>query len=313
MPERSLDDLLNGIYRLNVDEVEAAHRTVDLTLQEQVEAFYQGTCAVADFYEKVLIPFHLLKRTQREEVALGLVLRIASSLKSLAVMNSPVHFQSAMTGARTIFELIVSLAALSQENGDSLAERLVAFTDIERYRSDEEVDRYESERSQKGYEPTTAAPTLKVVRRNLETNRQRVAQLKAQYFSKGPSKKVGQWEWAGEYRLDRLVRSLGGIAEHLYSLHYPRLSWYAHGSSLVGTHSLSADSFERLFFMAHDIARECAVAAALFYGKIVGLDKVDEFARMIENVKEVPGAAMILAKLGRYRQAKSAESAPGTA
>ena len=174
MPERSLDDLLNGIYRLDPEEVEAAHTKVELTLEEMVQAFYQGTCVVADFYEKVLIPFPIVQRTELEEVAGGLILRILSALKSLALMNSSAHFQTATAAARTVFELMVSLDALSRADGDRLAERLVAFTEIERYRSDEEIDRYEGEREQQGLSPATAPSTLQVVRRNLDTHRKRV-------------------------------------------------------------------------------------------------------------------------------------------
>ncbi len=303
MPERSLDDLLDGILRLDADEVEAAHNNVELTLHQKVEAFYQGTCVVENFYEKVLLPFQVIRPTQHEEVARGLILRMASALKSLVLMNSSHHFQTAAAAARTIFELMVSLHVLSRADGAASAERLVAFTDIERYRSDNEIDCYETERERQGLPASTPPSVIKVAKRNVKAQCERVTGLKQRYFTK-QQKIVGQWEWSGKRDLGSLTKSLGGVSDHSYRVHYPRLSWYAHGSSLVGIHSFSADDFQRIFFMAHDVARECAVAAAVFYAKIIRLDKIQEFRQMIEKVREAPGAALILSELECAREPK---------
>jgi len=284
MSERSPDELLHGVDRPDPKQVEALREKRRLPLKDQVEASYQGTCVVERFYEEVLIPFRILRPTKKEEVARTLILRTASALKSLALMNNSHHFQTAMGAARTIFELMVSLDALSREDGDALAAKLIAFVNIQRYQDGQKIVEYEERRRRGGLSPATPESALKNIQRDLHRERERVKCLRRQYFPGLGDKRIPQWAWSGQSNLRELVDALGGRSQEFHYTQYSRLSLYAHGSSLMAMHSLSTDDLQCLFFIAHDVARACAVAAAVLYAKIVRLDDVQGFRAMIDKL-----------------------------
>jgi hypothetical protein len=193
---------------------------------------------------------------------------------------------------------MVSLDILARDQTGLMAERMSAFTEIERHRAAGEVVRYNNRLARKGKPKATEDGVLRTGRRRKGS---RIAALIRKYYG---GKKGRARHWSGMGNLRAAIDGQGicsNVSRNLYYSEYAKLSWYAHGS-LAGVHGLSKDSFERLFGLAHDLAAHCALESGVFYAEIIGLTKLEEFPPMVERARGIAGKALAAEIMKAYHK-----------
>ena len=204
---------------------------------------------------------------------------------------------------------MVSLDVLSRDTTNSTAERLIAFHEIERHRWAENVLAYGEARRQRGL-PKTVDDSVQAAA--VARDAQKVRRLRDKFFpSKNPKRGIGHWEWTGKANLRDLTCCApfgGGVSEEIYRTSYAMLSAHTHGG-ISGVFGLTRDAFDRICFRAYDLVIRCALEAALFYGKVVRLDALAEFRRMVERVRVVPDQALDVEVLKFFRGQEGSSTA----
>ncbi len=211
----------------------------------------------------------MLSLTERETCFVATYYRAALDAHSLVVLNDPKHFEAIAQLSRTLFELAVDMRLLAVI--DRGAEKMMAFSDLERLKSAREVvslgetDR-EASLAARYLHDREASITER--RRELWPNIDRLN------------------HWSG-MDLPTRVKALREPFSEMHTAHYRRLSWYVH-SGLAGVLSFERDAFEAVAGIALQVAAECyedilrAVIVEIQLSKVVeDIHKRLDFARVL--------------------------------
>ncbi|MBX3439982.1 MAG: hypothetical protein KF861_21000, partial [Planctomycetaceae bacterium] len=118
--------------------IEAADVT-SLSPEEQAAAFVKGTQSLNTFIEHTVYPVvgGQVGMSETEQALAATFCRISLLLRSLAKLDDPAHFQLANSAARTVFELVLDLKALTTDR--SLASKFFAFSRVAKFRKAEQL------------------------------------------------------------------------------------------------------------------------------------------------------------------------------
>jgi len=104
----------------------------DLPIRKRVGAFYKGTDAIAKFVEKELIEIlrSQLNLNDKEKAIIGTYLRMYAYLRSMVAMNHRIHFQGAASATRSLFELLLDMKMIAEDNSGELINKFHAFPKV---------------------------------------------------------------------------------------------------------------------------------------------------------------------------------------
>lgn len=285
-----------------------AHRaqTVAPTPRMFAQATFEGVRAALVFresYLKALIQ-GVLNETSSEKALIDLHYRMTAYLASLCRLASSRYFQNLATAARSLFELGLDVALLGRDTTQESADRLSAFTRVERYRAAKTLVDF--------YANHPLPPDLDLTaQRALCSDAQETAavqQLILQYWGSrrdGTPNQPKHWSKFSDAR--GRSQQVGGEWEERYVRYYSMLSWHVH-AGMVGAENLPQPTFELFSADAYRLAADVTLDAYRILGaklqlsrampewdqRLVFLSKVASLALMDDRLKSLGEPARLL-------------------
>jgi hypothetical protein len=236
----------------------------------------------------------LLDRKPREQAVLGLFYRSIGHVASIRRLNHPMHIQAIAASARSLFELGLNMALLSQDQTDNSLDRMVAFTRVERYRVAKKlVDFYAARPVPPDLNLTQQRATVADV---VETAA--VEALVQQYWGRN---RKGELNWPKHWSAFPEARGraqhVGGPWEERYVRHCYMFSWHIH-SGLVGVAGLPKEVFEIFASQAYRLS----TGVILDCYRIVGVElqlasAIPEWSRHLSFLDHIIGLALVDGRL----------------
>jgi hypothetical protein len=298
----------SGPVSLN-DELKAI-ADLDWPLRKKVEAFLSGTITAAKFAEEMVIPplRGQLNLRIREHAVVGTYFRMYAWMKTLAVLNEPMHYQAVASAARTLFELLLDLKILTEDTtGDSIS-RFLAFPELEKFRVASKVTRFREANPEFAIvDPAPMRAFLEEEGRAERVNLQR----RTYYGVRKNGEPNHPRHWTGK-DVSQRAREAGKQFESWYHELYSGLSWHMHSGS-VGYEGLSEDGMHALFGLAHRHAQVFFLQGTVMCAKPLHLAKaIDGFFDLIARLETLPGEIIVKEQLEFIRrQAQEAAEAKG--
>jgi len=272
-------------------DVERADRT-PLTPRIYANATFEGVKALRVFSEIHLrsVLQALLAPTDRERAVLRLYYRVAAYLASAHRLDSPIHFQSIASAARSVFELALDLALLSSDTTADSIERLAAFTRVERYRVAKRLVDF--------YANRPIPPDFNITQQRRvcadAAEAAAVEELIVRFWGRD---RYGDLNWPAHWSRFRDTR---GRARHVadrweerYVRYYYVLSWHVH-SGAVGVAGLAQDVFDIFVADAHRLIRDSVIDSYGILGQELHLaDAMERWPETLEFLRNVSGFTLV--------------------
>lgn len=275
---------------ITFDELEKAEVS-DLSVKTRVEAFYKGTDAVSKFAEKVMIPVlkGQLDLNIKERAIVDTYCRMYAWVRSMVAMNSYIHFQGAAAATRSLFELLLDIKMLVNDETGELIKKFHAFPDIDKFNRAKKIVSFCDEHRNN----TQINDSIQRTFVNYVGRKQKNEKTILRYWGKnkkGDPKRPKHW--TGENVRERAC-SLGLKYEELYVEIYSLLSWYIHSGS-TGYVGLKEKDIENCFGYCHGLAQRMFIEATVICAKEMKLDvAVEWFYKAIENLRLTPGKVLV--------------------
>src|SRR3990172_4461678 len=116
--------ILGEIKMATFEELEKADPSHLLSTHQLAEAYYKSTDGLYQIVDEDIMPIlaGLLKPTQKEQAILGTFYRMFGWMYSLKQMDNPKDFQGIAAAARSLFELLLDIKILAEDQtGDAVA------------------------------------------------------------------------------------------------------------------------------------------------------------------------------------------------
>lgn len=272
------------------DELEKADVS-DLPIKKRVEAFYKGTEAVSKFAESVMIPVlrGQLNLTDREQALVGTYYRMYAWIRSMVVMNGPIHFQGAAAASRSLFELLLDLKILATDKSSDSVDKFHAFPEVEKYRVAKNLVSFAAAH------PRTTIHAIKKQSNfvNAPGRKQSIdASITKHWGTTGKRKPKHPKHWTGRSVRER-ARKLAQRYEELYLEVYPLYSWYSHSGS-TGYAGLDEKALEACFGLSHRVAQKTFLEATLICAQKMRISSAIEGLRdILDDLRLTPGKVIV--------------------
>lgn len=266
-----------------------------LSLTNKVNAFFKGNEVIADFAKKVIISVlkGQLSLNDKEKAIVGTYYRMYAWMCSLITMNNLLHFQGAAVAARSLFELLIDLKIISDDETGEMVEKFHAFSEVERF--------HVAEKAVNFFNTNKKNVNINVTHQQLLVNKlgrkQYIEQLVIKYWGLTKKGKPNYPDhWTGR-DIRRRAHNLGLHYEEIYIELYPILSWYTHSGS-AGYAGLDSKALEACFGLCHSTAQYLFLEGTLICAKIMKISKaIEDFNDMIDNLKIAMGKFFIEEKI----------------
>lgn len=261
-------------------------------LKDSADAFYAGTKTSRRFAEEVMIPRlrGLLKPTPKEQTIISIYSRMFLWLNTVTSLTQIRCFQGAAAGSRAIFELLLDLKLIIENNVSDSVEKYFAFTTIEQARvANQIIDFFHKNKS-------SSQPNLKPIEDFIMNagRKDKIEALILKYWGKdkkGLPKKISHW--SGMNVADR-ARKLGGLYYEFYIRSYPIFSWQLHSAAGAGYLNVDFDYYNAVFASSHRLILEMFTTATELVAKEFHFDKADpEFSKWIKKLRMIPGLELL--------------------
>ncbi len=275
---------------ITFDELEKAEVS-DLSVKTRAEAFYKGTDAISKFAEKVMVPF--LKGqfglNNKERAIVDTYCRMYAWIRSMVTMNSCIHFQGAAAATRSLFELLLDIKMLANDETGEFIKKFHAFPDTDKFNRAEKIVSFcDEHRNDTQINDSIQRTFVNNVSRK-QKNEKTILRYRGKN-KKGDPKRPKHW--TGENVRERAC-SLGLKYEELYVEIYSLLSWYIHSGS-TGYVGLKEKDIENCFGYCHGLAQRMFIEATVICAKEMKLDvAVEWFYKAIENLRLTPGKVLV--------------------
>ncbi|NQS89227.1 hypothetical protein HQ584_05505 [Patescibacteria group bacterium] len=268
----------------------------DIPLQLALEGYYAGICESATFADEVMLPqlraIESITRssnkslTKKEEHLIQLYQRVCLWIKSVKVLNNAVHFQAVTSIARSVFELLVDIKLLIDDNPKDAVARIDAFIQMERFRKAEDYTDFKKKNPGLEY--------IKNLKRDIFANKagesDRIKKLKEKYWGKGKGR-IEHWSgWGTKCRLQKA----GKKYELLYYESISLWNWYVHSAGLTGTKGISSDGLKAVFGKALENIVDIFCDTTEFVAKELKLKPaMPEFDKWIQRIRTAVGMVIL--------------------
>jgi len=264
----------------------------DLSTREQVEVFYKGIDACFKFAHDELTP--LVRQREkgtndlRTRGIISTYYRMNLWLISLHRMNAREHLQGVAAGARSLFELLIDMRMLANDNSGKYVERFWAFPQVERFRVAQMAVDFKRRHPRVKLDVSHQEELIRQPGKEKEIRKVRHRLWGED--SRGKLKQPSHWSGVD---LRKRARDLGKDFEELYVRIYPMMSWHVH-SGLAAYAGMDADTLEVMVGLAYDLGREVFVRAIEICCRELDITgEISDFANKLKFVKLAPGIALL--------------------
>ncbi len=235
-----------------------------IPFSKRIEAFYEGTRAATDLAQQVMIPQlkALMSPSRKEEILKGLYFRMYAWMRTLVSLNDTVHFQATASAARSIFELLLDIKLVIDDNPKGALQKFDAFVEVEKFRVAKKYVDFKNHNPSLKYRGDQGKENLV----NKQDEQTRIEELKELHWGRDKKDKViSPPHWSG-WPLSKRAEEAGKDYEFSYHESFGLLSWYVHPGS-VGIQGMSKESLEAVFGNSHMLAQPMFLDAMLLVAK----------------------------------------------
>ena len=232
----------------------------------------------------------LLNPTQREICFTANYYRAFANVESILALNHVKHVQGIASAARGLFEIAVDVALIDKVPQGP--EKMLALIDVEKMRSAQAIIDF------KVANPTAQVDAT-IFQEFIKLEGARITASRDCLWPNRPD--VQHWSLL---KMSKRVEKLGQPFNELYTVEYPRLSWYIH-SGLTGFANLQKESFAFMAGIAFVIAVKSYTALMAAIIDEFKLNKHDpkiktrmQYAQMVPWTDGEEQAAQLRVELG---------------
>lgn len=258
-----------------------------LPIKKQIELCLEKIRAISYFSQsRIIAPADGRDGLNDKQAAmLKIYLRMNMMVSSIMYLHKSEHYQIVGAAARTLFEMIIDLKALSiDETGETL-ERYLRFSEIESYRWGKDVVKFYNDRPELLLFDMSSYDWV-----DDPAIREKIERSARKYWprSRGKVKKIQHWSGMNKRELCRELdktkppgRKKYLCFEELYVLVYSRLSWLIH-SGESGALGFDRDVLEMTFceclLNIEDVFRESTLIVA---DELIGPPAADKVVKAL--------------------------------
>lgn len=276
---------------IKFDELQKSNFS-ELPIDKQIEAFYKGTDALAKFSKAVMIPIidGQFKFNAKERAVVGIYYRMYAWIKSMVAMNGVVHFQGSAAAVRSLFELLIDIKMLEEDEAGENVEKFHAFPGVERFKVAEKLvdfcDKY------KGQIDINSTHQRNFI--NKKNKRQEIEQSKDKCWGRDKKGKTRQPKhWSGKDDIRKRAQDLGLKYEKIYMEIYPQLSWQIHSGS-AGYAGLKEEHFKAIFLLCNSNAQKIFLEATTICANLLKITiALDWFKKAVEDLSLTSGRVLV--------------------
>lgn len=231
-----------------------------IPFSKRIEAFYEGTRAAADLAQQVMTPLlkALINPSRKEEILKGLYFRMYAWMRTLISLNDTVHFQAAASATRSIFELLLDIKLIIDDNPKGAIQKFDTFVEVEKFRIAKGYVGFKNRNPALRYVGDRGKENLV----NKQGEQERIEKLRELYWGKdSKDKPINPRHWSG-WPTNKRAEEAGKYDEFFYHASFGLLSWYMH-SGPTGVQGMSKESLEAVFGNSHMLAQPMFLDATL--------------------------------------------------
>ncbi len=292
---------------MNTNEQEFIDRlkSLELPLHGNVQAIFDGTCALSALLDQSIVPVvqGMMSRTEFEDAIAGVLFRISAWFKSLTKLNHPIDIQAVFAGARSTFELAIDIKLLVKV--PSLGPNFHAFVFVERFRAAKGLVDFLA-----NVPGGTSKANVERAFVNNPANQSKLETLckTFNWWDSAKAKPKYPKHWSGKDMAQR-AKDAGTQYEELYRSYYPLLSWNIHAGA-VGLGGISRTGIESGFGVAHGFLQDLGYDAAEEVGKVFRLFDADPKLRTKIRAAKSVTAQTLLELSGRVLKEQELSNTP---
>ena len=256
----------------------------EYSVREKTEAFYQGTDAIGEFAQKVMIPVlrDQLKKTDKETAITGTYFRMYAWVQSLIRLNDPRHFQAAATVARALFELLLDIKLLDADTNGKMVAKFHAFPEIERFQMAKDyvecADRNPDVSTQDAHQRKLVSQPEKE-----EDIRGKIVKHWGKTKGAKPNSCKPPIHWSGMNIRER-AQQFGTSFEKRYLFDYRIGCLASHSGSAIYA-GLDSDALESIFCLSHGLSQEYFLEATQICADVMNIStSVEEFPALVKEL-----------------------------
>jgi len=261
-----------------------------------LKSFYTAICEMVDFIEQVMLPqikaveklcsVSNKKLPKKDAILIALYMRVYLWVKTVKALGDTIYFQAIASAARSIFDILVDIKLLIDDNPPEAAERIDAFIEIEKFRLASEYLLFKKNNPKLKYIGDSAKEAFV----NKPGQAERVKNLRERYWLKANGR-IEHWSGFGTKKRCEIA---GKKYELLYYESFKLWSWYVHPAGLTGFKLLSPDGYKAIFGRALDriLDLTCDITE-LIARHLKLIEGMPEFDNWMEKIRAVPGRVMI--------------------
>ncbi len=260
-----------------------------IPMDSSLKAFYSGCKICTDFSQKVMIPAlaGVLKPSQKEEILIGIYRSIHCWMKAISLLNHPVYFQTVATAARSIFELVLDIKLIVDDQIENGLKKFKEFPKIEKYRIINEFAKFQ--RDNPDIRCNVSSKRMEIV---ADKNKEKEIDILAKLWGK-QRKDIRHWSDLG---VRKRAEKAGKEYERFYYELFALLSLYVH-SGLAGTINMSDEGLKAVYGNSTRIIHDMFLTAVSIIAKEFGFDKaMPKFDEWIKKLDLVPGEVILKEK-----------------
>lgn len=166
--------------------------------------------------------------SERQRALIESLDRVDLWMKSLELLDDPIHHQAVAAGARALFELALDCQTLATDQSGLELQKYEAFPEVEHFRASEKLISF--------YDRTPGRTLHDLAERKRYVDergrRDKIHETCRRLWGRDPAKERGagrgwpqQWSDKGS---EQRARECGPDLEELHALAYPTLSWFIH-------------------------------------------------------------------------------------
>jgi hypothetical protein len=271
-------------------------RRVPVTPRLLASATFEGVRAALCYWMFHLkaVMQGLLNRKPREQAVLDLFYRAIGYVASIRRLDAPIHVQAIASSARSLFELGLDLALLSQDQTDDTLGRIAAFTRVERYRVAKKIVEFYADRPA----PSDLDLTQKQAWVADVVETAAVGALVQQYWGRNRKRRLN-WpkHWSAFPEIRGRAQHVGGPWEDRYVQHYYMLSWHMH-PGLTGVADLPKEAFDIFASQAHQLSTDVILDCYRIVGSELRLaSSIPKWTEHLNFLEHVVGMALVDGRL----------------
>lgn len=213
---------------------------------------YQALDQVRQYAEQKIVPWFNRAQAhspaERDLTFIGTYFRMFNWVCTLALMNSPRHFQGAAAGARTLFELLLDVKLLAADPTGDRAARFFLYAQLERLRVAEKLLQFEAKH------PDTGLIDASYLRGFVTRQGGHIRTKATTLWHDKNGKLYIPKHWSGISETEKRAQYFGPRFEAYFRQIYPYFSWFIHPGA-QGYIGLPEEAFLEIYASAMRLSR----------------------------------------------------------